>query len=150
MSIEENKAMVRRGYEEFNKGPEAAMAAFEELYAADYAYHGPGASSNLDLAAMKQMARAFLTAFPGQRITLEDLFAEGDEVVSRYTFRGTHQGEFMGFPATGRAVTFTGIVISRFAGGKWVEDWESLDAMGLMQQLGAIATATATHAEGGE
>ena len=64
--------------------------------------------------------------------------AEGDKVVHRYTFRATHQGDFMGVPATGKVVTVTGIYISRFAGGKCVEDWFSGDLLGLMQQLGAI------------
>jgi predicted ester cyclase len=81
---------------------------------------------------------AFFTAFPDQRYTVEDLIAEGDKVVSCYTFRGTHQGEFLGVPATGKVATWTGILISRFAGGKDVEDWESFDALGLLQQLGAI------------
>lgn len=140
MSTAENKAMVRHAYEGFNKG------AFDGLYASDYSYHGPGASGDMDLVTMKQMARAFLAAFPDQHFALEDLFAEGDRVASRYTFRGTHQGEFMGVPATGREVTFAGVVISRFADGKWAEDWESLDVVGLMQQLGAPAPAPATAA----
>jgi predicted ester cyclase len=84
------------------------------------------------------MVRAFFTAFPEQHVTVEDLIAEGDKVVSRYTFRATHQGEFMGVPPTGKGMTVSGIMISRFAGGKWVEDWDSPDALSLMQQLGAI------------
>jgi predicted ester cyclase len=87
---------------------------------------------------MKQLMPAWYTAFPDGHAALEDLIAEGDKVVWRYTFRGTHQGEFMGVPATGKVVTYTGIIISRIAGGKFVEDWESFDALGLMQQLGAI------------
>ena len=116
MSTEENKAMVRRVMETYSKGQEASMAALEELYAPDYVYHGPGAFGDADLAATKQMVRAFFTAFPEQHVTVEDLIAEGDKVVSRYTFRARHQGEFMGVPATGKAVTVRGIMISRFAG----------------------------------
>ena len=138
MSTEENKAMVRRVMETYSMGQEASIAILEELYAPDYVYHGPGAFGDADLAATKQMVRAFFTAFPEQHVTVEDLIAEGDKVVSRYTFRATHQGELMGVPPTGRAVTVTGILITRFASGKWVEDWESFDALGLMQQLGAI------------
>ena len=138
MSTEENKAMVRRVMETYGKGQEASMAVLEELYAPDYVYHGPGAFGNADLAATKQMVRAFFTAFPEQHVTVEDLIAEGDKVVSRYTFRATHQGEFMGVPPTGKGMTVSGIMISRFAGGKWVEDWDSPDALSLMQQLGAI------------
>jgi steroid delta-isomerase-like uncharacterized protein len=138
MSTEENKARVRRMYEEWNKGVEACTAVVEELCAPDYVYHGPGVFGDMDLAAIKQMVPAFYTAFPDQYTTLEDLIAEGDKVVSRYTLRATHQGEFMGVPATGKVVTWTGIIISRFAGGKWVEDWEQADMLGLFQQLGVI------------
>ena len=138
MSAEENKAMVRRVMETYSKGQEASIAVLEELYAPDYVYHGPGAFGDADLAATKQMVRAFFTAFPEQHVTVEDLIAEGDKVVSRYTFRATHQGEFMGIPATGKAVTVRGIMISRFAGGKWAEDWDGPDALSLMQQLGTI------------
>ncbi len=138
MSAEENKAMVHRVMETYSEGQEASMAVLEELYAPDYVYHGPGAFGDADLSATKQMVHAFFTAFPEQRVTVEDLIAEGDKVVSRYTFRATHRGEFMGIPATGKAVTVTGIMVSRFADGKWVEDWDSPDALSLMQQLGAI------------
>jgi steroid delta-isomerase-like uncharacterized protein len=138
MSTEENKALERRLIEAVNQGQEAAMAAMEELFAPDYVYHGPGVFGDMDLAALKEMTPAFYAAFPDQHLAVEDLIAEGDKVVGRYTFRGTHQGEFMGVPATGKVVTWTGIYISRIAGGKFVEDWESFDALGLMQQLGAI------------
>ena len=136
MSTEENKAVVRRFYEECNKGN---MAALEELYAApNYVWHGTGVFRDMDLAGSKQLWAAWWTAFPDLHYTVEDLIAEGDKVVARQTFRGTHQGEIMGVPATGKVVTWTAIIISRFAGGKFVDDWENLDLLGLMQQLGAI------------
>jgi predicted ester cyclase len=136
MSTEENKAVVRRIVEESNKGLEACLAAMDELFAPDYVYHGP--FGEMDLADWKQMGPAWYAAFPDTHLTLEDLIAEGDTVAWRYTFRGTHQGEFMGAPATGKVVTFTGILISRFAGGKDVEEWESMDMLGFLQQLGVI------------
>jgi steroid delta-isomerase-like uncharacterized protein len=147
MSIEENKAVVRRAYEEFNKGKEAAIAAMEELYATpDYVVHGTGVFPDMDLATMIQVAAAYYTAFPDLHYTLEDLIAEGDKVVSRFTARATHQGEFMGVPATGQVVTYTGIYFSRFAGGRCVEDWLQVDALDLMQQLGAIPQMAQTGA----
>jgi predicted ester cyclase len=147
MSTEVNKAVVRRFYEECNKGKEAAMTAMEELYAApSYVWHGPGVFPDLDRTGMKQMMPAFFTAFPDLHYTVEDLIAEGDKVVSRFTARATHQGEFMGIPATGKVVTYTGIYISRFAGGKCVEDWFSGDMLGLFQQLGAIPQMAQTGA----
>jgi steroid delta-isomerase-like uncharacterized protein len=135
MSTEENKAVVRRIYEEWNK---QNWAGALELVAPDYVYHGPGVFGDMDLAARKQFLPALFTAFPDVHYTVEDLIAEGDKVVSRFTARATHQGEFMGVPATGKVVTWTGIYISRFAGGKCVEDWFIGDMLVLFQQLGAI------------
>ena len=136
----------RRLHEAVNKGQETIMAALEELYTPDYVYHGPGVFGDMDLAAMKQMIPAFYAAFPDQYTTLEDLIAEGDKVVSRYTFRGTHQGEFMGMPPTGKVVTYTGIAICRFAGSKVVEYRSSVDLLGLLQQLGVIPQMAQTGA----
>ena len=143
MSTEENKALVRRSSEGFNK---QNMAALDELFVPDYVWHGPGVFGDMDLAAWKQMAPAWYTAFPDSHFTVEDLIAEGDKVVLRYTTRATHQGEFIGVPATGKVVTLTGISISRLASGKVVEDWDSFDALGLMQQLGAIPQMAQTGA----
>ena len=70
--------------------------------------------------------------------TIEDLFAEGDKVVLRFTFHGTHQGEFMGVAPTGKQVTMPGIDIFRIADGKIVELWGQEDVLGMMQQIGAI------------
>ena len=138
MSTEENKAVVRRYYEACNRGKEAGMAAIEELYAPDFVYHGTGVFPDMDPAAMKQLTPAFFTAFPDSHFTVEDLIAEGDTVVVRFTMRATHQGEFMGIPPTGKVVTMTGIYIARIAGGKYVEDSGIEDQLGLLQQLGAI------------
>ena len=147
MSIEENKAVVRRFYEAFYKGKEAAMTALEELYAApDYVIHGTGVFPDMDLATMKQAAAAYYTAFPDLHYTVEDLIAEGDKVVHRFTCSGTHQGEFMGMPSTGKVVTYTGIASCRFAGGKCVEEWRNVDDLGLMQQLGVIPQMAQTGA----
>ena len=135
MSTEENKAVVRRLFEAYNQHN---LAGVEELCAPDYVWHGPAGFGDMDLAAMKQVMPAYFTAFPDLHWTVDDLIAEGDKVVSRYTCRATHQGELMGIPATGKVVTWTCILISRFAGGKCVEDWEEADMLGLFQQLGAI------------
>ena len=139
MSTAENKDLVRRIYEAYNEAfKKQNLAGVEELLAPDYVWHGTGGFPDMDRAGLKQMVPAFYTALPDLHYTVEDLIAEGDKVVSRFTARATHQGEFMGVPATGKVVTFTGIYISRFAGGKCVEDWFSGDMLGLLQQLGAI------------
>jgi len=86
----------------------------------------------------KQFLSLYLTAFPDARFTVEDDLAEGDLVVSRSTLCGTHQGEFMGIPPTGKPVTVTGIAIDRIVGGKFVEGWLNFDALGMLHQLGVI------------
>ena len=80
----------------------------------------------------------FLTAFPDWHGTVDDIIAEGNTVVNRWTGHGTHLVELMGIPATGKPVTLTGITIFRVAGNKIVEEWTQMDQMSLMQQLGVI------------
>lgn len=136
MSAEENMRIVRRAFEEvFDKrNPDAV----DELFAADYVFHSPG-NPDLNRAEVKQEFAAYLAAFPDLQMTIEDLFAAGDRVASRYTARGTQQGEYMGVPATGKEVTSTSIIIHRLAGGKMVEDWEWNDQLGVMRQLGLVS-----------
>jgi predicted ester cyclase len=81
-------------------------------------------------------------AIPDQHWTVEDQIAEGDKVVVLWTLRGTHAGELMGIPPTGRELTMTGISVFRIAGGKLIEDWVQSDTLGLFQQLGAFPTST--------
>ena len=132
---EQNKAIVRHWVEEYwNKGN---LALLEETLATNYVLHDPAGPVN-GHESFRQFTRMYRTAFPDIHLTLEDVIAERDKVVWRYTARGTHQGELMGIPPTGKSVTLTGIVISRFARGKWVEDWHNNDTLGLLQQLGAI------------
>ena len=89
--------------------------------------------------AAKQFAADYRQAFPDLQTTIEDQVAEGDKVVTRFTARGTHQGETEAFgPPTGNRVEVTGITVEQFADGKIAEDWTNFDALGLMQQLGLI------------
>ena len=143
MSTEENKALLLRFYEAFNK---QNLAAMEELCAPDYVFHGTGVLPDSDLARIKQQHTVFWTAFPDMHIVLEDMIAEGDKVVARVTVRGTHQGEFMGIRPTGKQVGFTGIAIDRFKDGKFVERWSNSDDLGFMQQLGVIPQMAQTGA----
>ncbi len=137
MSIEENKALIRRGTEILNRGNVTEISTtLDELFVPDFVRHDPagGFRSREDY---KQFLFSLLAALPGQ-FTIEDLIAEGDKVVLRYTFHGTHQGQWRGLPPTGKPVTFTGIFIYRILDGKIVEGWENADALGLVQQLGLI------------
>lgn len=92
----------------------------------------------MDLAAFKQFEAMFSAGFSNIRHSIEDIVAEGDRVAFRMTMDSTHTGEFMGVPASGKQVSFLGIGIMRIADGKVADYWGSPDAMGLMQQIGAL------------
>ena len=134
--MEDNKALVRRWIEGWNRGKELEVT--DEVYDANYILHDPG---NPGLAGLRELKGALImyrTAFPDFHITIEELIAEGDKVIVRYTDRGTHKGDFMGIPPTGKRFTATGIGINRISGGKIVEGWANWDMLGLMQQLGIL------------
>lgn len=137
MSIEQNKALARRVVDEiFSRGN---IGIADELLAPDFAEREelpPGVPR--DREGVKQLAAMLRRAFPDLNVTIDDIVAEGDKVVLRQTWRGTHRGEFMGVAPTGKKVSFGVIDILRVAGGKFVEHWGQMDSMGLMQQLGAI------------
>lgn len=138
MSTEQNKALVRRLEEVFNRGN---ISLVDELFAPDFVEHEelpPGIPPGRE--AVKQLTTMFRSAFPDFKATIDDIVAEGDKVVIRQTWSGTHKGEFMGVPPTGKSVSFGVIDIVRIAGGKLVEHWGQMDNMGMMQQLGAIPT----------
>ena len=136
MSAEENKAIARRLHESFNTDDEAAAGA--ELLAPDFKAHVPGSPESLSREAYTQFNRLFSAAFPDGRVTVEDLIAEGDKVVLRMRFQGTHRGDFQGLPPTGKWVTMAGIGIDRIADDQVVEHRAEFDTLGLLQQLGAI------------
>ena len=134
MSTEDNKAHVRRGFEEVNQ---KNLAVFVELLTPDVVLHN--ASTTIQgLEGYKQFLSLLITAFPNLQFTIEDIIAEGDFVVVRYTTRSTHQGNFMGIPPTGKQVSGTGMFIDRLVNGKAVEQWINSDTLGLLQQLGVI------------
>lgn len=136
MSIDENKALYRRWFEEVVN--ERDMGVADELLSADYALHFPGMPGPLDRQGHKQLLAMFHRAFLDWKEAVENVIAEGDKVVIRVTGRGRHEGEFMGTPPSGRDVTAEGVGIGRLAGGKIVESWAAYDALGLMQQIGAV------------
>jgi steroid delta-isomerase-like uncharacterized protein len=135
MLTEDNKALVRRLYEEvFNH---RMLALVDELCTTNHVFHNPPTTPQ-GREEFKQLLSLYITAFPDARFTVEDQIAEGDRVASRYTFRGTHHGELMGIPPTGKQVTVTGITINRIVNGKSEEGWLNFDAPGMLQQLGVI------------
>jgi steroid delta-isomerase-like uncharacterized protein len=133
MSVEENKAIFRRIVEEgFNKGN---LAIVDELVATNHVNHSDNVHGPEEY---KQFITMYRTAFPDLHMTIEDQIAEGDKVVNRWTSRGTHKGELMGIPPTGKQTTVTGMYVARIIGGKIVEEWGNLDALGMMQQIGVV------------
>ena len=137
MSTEQNKALIRRLMEEaFNRGD---MSLVDELFAPDFVEHEelpPGIPPGRE--AVKQLSTMFRSAFPDFKLTIDDMIAEDDKVVVRSTWSGTHKGEFMGIPPTGKSVSFGVIDTVRIADGKFVEHWGQMDNLGMMQQLGVI------------
>jgi steroid delta-isomerase-like uncharacterized protein len=136
MSSEQNKAIVRRILEEPWKGN---LGVVDELVASDYVGHDPASPEPLrGPEGVKEFIATYRTAFPNARITVEQQLAEGDMVATRWSARGTHDGELMGIQPTGKQVTVSGLTISRLFGGKIVEEYQNWDALGLLQQLDAV------------
>ncbi len=141
MSTETNKDTFRRLVDELINSKNYDV--IDELVAPDYAEHEeipiPGIDSGRD--ALRLGFQMLHTAFPDLQAVIQDILADGDKVVVREQWTGTHQGEFMGMPATGNQVAFDVVDIGRFAGGKLVEHWGLSDMLALMTQLGAIPEA---------
>jgi steroid delta-isomerase-like uncharacterized protein len=139
MSIQENKAVVQRWVEEvLNTRDVSEQSPAYQLVAADFVGHFPGQPPIEGLEAYRQFGSLYFSAFPDLQITPEDLIAEGDKVTMRYGWRGTHKGELMGIPPTGKQVSTSGISILRVANGKIAEQWDNFDNLGMLQQLGVI------------
>jgi predicted ester cyclase len=137
MSTEQNRTRMRRIPEEiFNQG---RLALADELFAVDYIEHAPlPPSIPSGLEGFKAFVTALRAAFPDFHYTVEDEIGEGDKIVQRLTARGTHKGQFLGMPATGKQATWTEIHVARLSGGKLVEHWVNQDQLGMLQQLGIV------------
>lgn len=141
MTVEDHKAIVRRYYEQvLNQGN---LGALEELAAAEYVEHSPLPGQTSGLAGLRQRVEMLRSAFL-PHFTIDDLIAEQDKVVVRWTHRGTHQAEFLGMPATGKSFTIGGIDIHGLRDGKMAEHWDMVDQLGLLQQLGFIPQSGST------
>jgi steroid delta-isomerase-like uncharacterized protein len=134
-----NKAAVRRFADIANThDPELIAKAVDEVFDPNVR---AGTQMPIEANGPEDIKRVFTTlheAFPDLHISIEDLIAEGDRVVSRERITGTHRGNYMGMPATGKRVEYNEIVIGRFADGRIVETWGVVDVLSLMRQLGAI------------
>jgi predicted ester cyclase len=135
MSIEENKAKVRRFFEELLSTDNFAVA--DEILSPDFRFYFAGSPVAMDLESYMEFLVARRAAFPDRRFIVEDMIGEGDKVSARFTMRGTHKGEFRGIAPSGTELTMTGIDMIRISEGKLVEDRVEVDQLGMMQQLGA-------------
>jgi steroid delta-isomerase-like uncharacterized protein len=135
MSID-NETLVRRWFEEvWNHG---RVEAVDEMMAADCVAHGLGDAQVVGTAAFKAFHAKFKGAFPDIRITVDDVISQGDRAAVRFTIRATHGGDHLGVPATGRAVTVPAMSFVRCRNGQIVEGWNSVDMLGMLQQVGGV------------
>jgi steroid delta-isomerase-like uncharacterized protein len=142
---EANKSLVRRLIEEtINKGN---LSVVDEILSTDYVYREPTAGEKRGRAPYRELITMYRNAFPDITLTIEEQIAEGDKVVTRTSGSGTHRGELFGTAPTGKRVSgVSGIVVTRIANGKVVEDNWVYDALGMMRQLGAVPSITAKAA----
>jgi predicted SnoaL-like aldol condensation-catalyzing enzyme len=136
VSAEDNKALVRRFVDEVQSGGNIDL--IDEICSSEFVNHSIPPGIPPDCEGIKILTAMFRGAFPDSYFTVEDMVAEGDKVVTRKTFHGTHEGEFMGIPPSGRSVSMGLIDIVRISEGRVVEHWSEGDSLGMMQQLGVI------------
>jgi steroid delta-isomerase-like uncharacterized protein len=134
-----NKATLRRFEDAVSTGDaELISKTIDEDFEPDVLIRTPLPVEATGAQALKQVWAMLLRGLPDLHLTIEDLIAEGDKVVSRNVVTGTHQGEYMGLPPTGKSVTYNEIFIVRFANGRIAETWGVVDVLSQMRQLGAI------------
>ena len=138
MSVENNKALIRRLYDEvFAKWN---LGVVDDLVGPEFVGHEMPPGTPPGPVGFKQFYGWLRSAFPDLRYVVDDVIAGGDKVVVRWTWHCTHSGDFMGVPPTGKQATVSGMAIYRLARGKCVERWVELSLLGLLQQLGAVPT----------
>ena len=136
-SQEQLASHVRRHFEEvLNEG---RVDVIEEIYSPSYVLHAPVSTGDtVGYAGLSERVHDFRTGFPDIAFTVDDLIADGDRVAARYTFVGTHTGQFGPLAATGRRIDVSGILYVRGEGGLLIEGWSGFDSLAMMHQLGAL------------
>jgi steroid delta-isomerase-like uncharacterized protein len=138
-----NKATLRRLQEALGSGDWGLISkTVDEVVAPDALISTPLPIEATGAARLKEVFGRLHRAFPDLQITTEDLIAEGDKVVARNTVTGTHQGEYMGLPASGKSIAYSEIFIVRFAGGRIAETWGIVDVLSQLRQLGVVPGAS--------
>jgi len=137
-----NKEIVRRALEDSWQDP----GVFDELISSDYVGYDPALPEPIrGPQGAKNNFKQYSDAFEGAHITVKDQIAEGDAVATRWEGRGRHTGELMGVPPTGKEIVVEGLNLTRLRDGKIVEEWSNWDTLGMLQQVGAIPSATAAQ-----
>jgi steroid delta-isomerase-like uncharacterized protein len=135
-SSEDNKAAVRACLETISQDNSDGL---DRILGTDYVLHDPALPGDVRGAdGLRELLGEYRKAIGGVRLTIDHQFTDGDYVATRWFVRGTHQGELMGVPASGKEVAFDGVTISRCSDGKIVEEWEICDTLGLLRQVGAF------------
>jgi steroid delta-isomerase-like uncharacterized protein len=137
VSVDDNKRVVQRAFDSMSEGREAFEAEHDQIYSPELVGHFAGMPP-ITIELHRQFGLASYDAFSDLKRPVEDLVAEGDKVVARWTSIGTHDGSFQGIPPTGKTITTSGITVFRLENGKIVEEWSESDMLGMLQQLGAI------------
>ena len=133
---ESNKAIAKRFLEEvWSNGN---LAVVDELMTENFVGHNMQPQLPNNREGFKMFARAYLAAFPDMDMSADDIIAEGDKVVVRWSAEGKHKGDLMGIPATNKEVKVSGISIDRYESGKIVESWGEFDLAGMLVQLGVV------------
>lgn len=125
----------RHNEEELNQGD---LSVVDEIFAPNYIRHVTGMPDIVGREAEKQFTSALRAAFPNIHFTVEDRAVDGNKLVVRWKAEGTHQGEYLGIPATGKPVNVGGMVIHRIENGQFQESWDMVDNLGMLQQLGVV------------
>jgi steroid delta-isomerase-like uncharacterized protein len=133
-----NKATIRRFHDALTGGVDVVSQTIDEIVEPDVLFHAPVPTGATGAQALKQVMAVLHRAFPDLHVAVEDLIEEGDKVVGRNSVTGTHQGEYLGLPPTGRSVAYSEIFIFRFVHGRIAEIWGVVDVLSQLKQLGAI------------
>jgi steroid delta-isomerase-like uncharacterized protein len=132
----DNKALAQRWFAEvMNEGNEDTL---DEIASPNFVDHDPLPGTSADRDGLHDFIKQVRSAFPDLEANIDDMLAEGDQIAVRSTFRGTHEGDFMGIPATGKKVEVANYDFVRIENGQAVEHWGTIDSAALMEQLGAV------------
>jgi steroid delta-isomerase-like uncharacterized protein len=132
----DHKELARRWFAEvMNEGKEDTI---DEICAPNFVDHDPLPGTGPDREGLHDFVKQVRSAFPDLETSVDDIVAEGDELAVRSTFRGTHEGDFMGIPATGKRVEVANYDFVRMENDQAAEHWGTIDSAALMEQLGAV------------